>query len=59
MNPTNAPIHQPTQPKIVMPMHYGTFGLLKGRPHQLQAAMDKLGLSTKMVAMEPGDTRSF
>ena len=47
------------KPKIVMPMHYGTFGLLKGRPHQLQAEMDKIGVTAKMVVMQPGDTRNF
>ncbi len=46
-------------PKIVMPMHYGTFGLLKGRPSQLRAEMDKINVKAKMVAMQPGDTRNF
>ena len=47
------------KPKIVMPMHYGTFGLLKGRPNQLQAEMKKIGVTTEMVVMQPGDTRNF
>ncbi len=47
------------KPKIVMPMHYGTFGLLKGRPHRLQAEMDQFGVTAKMVAMQPADTRNF
>jgi L-ascorbate metabolism protein UlaG (beta-lactamase superfamily) len=47
------------KPKTVMPMHYGTFPVLKGRPPELQAAMNKLNLSAKMVVMQPGDTRTF
>ena len=60
MDPTRAAAAvEFVKPKIVMPMHYGTFGLLKGRPNHLQAAMDKIGVKTKMVVMQPGDTRNF
>ncbi len=45
------------KPKIVMPMHYGTFGLLKGTPDQLIAAMGSGG--PEVVVMQPGDSRKF
>lgn len=47
------------KPKIVIPMHFATFGLLRGRPGPFQQAMKARGLSTKMVEMKPGETRSF
>ena len=41
----------------VIPMHYGTFKPLKGTPEQFKAA---LGNSpTKLVVMQPGETRKF
>jgi len=45
------------KPKIVMPMHYGTFGLLKGTPDQLIAAMGTS--ASKVVVLNPGDSRKF
>jgi L-ascorbate metabolism protein UlaG (beta-lactamase superfamily) len=47
------------KPRQVLPMHYGTFGLLAGTPARLKAAMSKRGLPTAMVDMKPGDARSF
>jgi L-ascorbate metabolism protein UlaG (beta-lactamase superfamily) len=47
------------QPKQVVPMHYGTFGLLTGTPAQFKAALDKRGLGGRMVEMQPGETRTF
>ena len=47
------------QPKQVMPMHYGTFGLLAGTPAQFKAALDKRGLANRMIEMKPGEDRSF
>jgi L-ascorbate metabolism protein UlaG (beta-lactamase superfamily) len=47
------------QPKQVMPMHFGTFGLLAGTPAQFKAALDKRGLAGRMIEMKPGDDRSF
>jgi len=43
--------------KTVMPIHYGTYGLLKGTPDQLKAALGTT--STKVVVMQPGDTMTF
>ncbi len=44
------------QPKVVVPMHYGTFPPLKGTPEEL---IDALGDSpVEVVVMKPGDTLS-
>lgn len=43
--------------KTVMPMHYGTFGLLKGTPAEFKAALGDA--DTEVVVMNPGDTRKF
>ncbi len=60
MGPTRAALAvEFVQPKVVVPMHFGTFGLLTGRPAPFEAAMKQRGLSTRMVEMQPGDTRTF
>jgi L-ascorbate metabolism protein UlaG (beta-lactamase superfamily) len=43
--------------KKVVPMHYGTFGLLKGTPEELKKAL--AGFPAEVVVMQPGDRRSF
>lgn len=43
--------------KQVIPIHYGTFGLLKGTPEELIAALGKS--STEVVVMKPGESRKF
>ncbi len=43
--------------KMVMPMHYGTFPPLKGTPVQFKQALGSF--PTKVIVMEPGETRSF
>jgi L-ascorbate metabolism protein UlaG (beta-lactamase superfamily) len=45
------------KPKTVMPMHYGTFGVLKGTPAELKAALGDD--PAKVVVMNPGDTQTF
>jgi L-ascorbate metabolism protein UlaG (beta-lactamase superfamily) len=40
-----------------MPMHYGTFGVLKGTPAELKTALGDA--ATQMVVMNPGDTHQF
>jgi L-ascorbate metabolism protein UlaG (beta-lactamase superfamily) len=47
------------QAKQVVPMHFGTFGLLAGTPAQFDAALKKRGLGGRMVEMKPGETRTF
>jgi len=41
--------------KTVLPMHYGTFPPLTGTPDALREHIAKLGLSTEVVAPEPGE----
>ncbi len=43
--------------KKVVPMHYGTFGLLKGTPEEFKTAL--ADLSGKLVVMQPGDKKAF
>lgn len=45
------------KPKKVVPMHYGTFGLLKGTPDALKQAMGQS--QTELVVMEPGQAVKF
>lgn len=42
---------------IVVPIHYGTFKPLKGTPAELKAALGNS--ATKVVVMQPGETRKF
>ena len=43
--------------KNVLPMHYGTFGVLKGTPDQLKAGL--AGYPGEVIVMQPGDVRTF
>jgi len=47
------------RPKVVVPMHYGTFPLLAGTPAQFEAEMRKRYPKAKVAAMKPGETRTF
>lgn len=42
--------------KEVLPMHYGTFPLLKGTPAELQTALKKQKVNAKVVSPKPGET---
>jgi L-ascorbate metabolism protein UlaG (beta-lactamase superfamily) len=42
------------QPETVIPMHFGTFPVLIGRPGELQ----KLAPEVKVVEFKPGETVS-
>jgi L-ascorbate metabolism protein UlaG (beta-lactamase superfamily) len=46
-------------PKQVVPMHFGTYGLLKGTPAQFNEALEKRKLGGRMVEMKPGEARTF
>ena len=46
------------RPRYAIPMHYGTTPLLAGTPEELIRAMGP-NISTKIVVMKPGETRSF
>ena len=47
------------RPRVVIPMHFGTYPLLAGRPAELEAALRKSGSKARMVEMKPGETRTF
>lgn len=42
------------KPKVVIPMHYGTFPLLTGTPADLRQGVERLGI--EVVAPKPGET---
>ena len=46
-------------PKQIVPMHFGTFPLLKGTPAQLTQAIQKAGGKAKVTEMKVGETRAF
>ena len=46
------------RPRYAIPMHYGTTPLLAGTPDELIAAMGP-NISTKIVVMKPGETKTF
>jgi len=47
------------KPAKVIPMHFGTFGLLAGTPDQFRDALTKRGLADKLIVMKPGEDHSF
>ena len=49
------------RPKKLVPMHYGTFPLLTGRPGELKKELRKMrkGMEKIVVVMKPGETKSF
>ncbi len=47
------------RPKEIVPMHFGTFPVLKGTPAALEKALKARGSKTRMVEMHVGETRAF
>jgi L-ascorbate metabolism protein UlaG (beta-lactamase superfamily) len=45
-----------TRAKTIIPMHFGTFPVLKGTPAELKAALPKAGASARLKVMEIGQT---
>jgi L-ascorbate metabolism protein UlaG (beta-lactamase superfamily) len=45
------------KPRVVVPMHFGTFPVLKGDPHDLRPAAKRLGF--ELWEMEPGVARAL
>ena len=45
------------RPRMVIPMHYGTFPPLKGTPAQFQRALGRTRI--RVLAINPGDERQF
>ena len=59
MDPAHAAyaVREMLKPDTVMPIHYGTYPLLKGTPDEFKAALgDWAG---ELVVMQPGETRKF
>ena len=60
MDPVRAALAvQFVKPDHVIPMHYGTFGLLAGTPDQFGAALKKRKIADKLIVMKPGGDHSF
>jgi L-ascorbate metabolism protein UlaG (beta-lactamase superfamily) len=47
------------KPTHVIPMHFGTFPVLKGTPDEFRAALAKYKMQSRLIVMKPGDDRSF
>ena len=45
------------KPKMVIPMHYGTFPVLTGTPEELKRLVRKI--KVKVIELKPGETKSF
>ena len=45
------------KPKMILPIHYGTFGLLKGNPDQLKQALGSADI--KVLDIKPGEAVTF
>jgi len=59
LNPVDAAfaIREYLKPRFVIPMHYGTFPLLKGTPEEFTAALGST--PTKVMVLKPGDEVEF
>lgn len=47
------------KPRFVVPMHFGTFPLLAGRPEELRAALKERKNPAEVVVLEVGQPRGF
>jgi L-ascorbate metabolism protein UlaG (beta-lactamase superfamily) len=47
------------QARTIIPMHYGTFPALSGTPAELETAMKKLGVLSRVEALTPGQDKSL
>lgn len=47
------------KPKVVIPMHYGTFPALSGTPEAFRAALEKRHASAELRVMKVGESISF
>ena len=60
MDPTGAALAaKMLKVKTVVPMHFGTFPMLKGTPDELRAALKKEHSSAKVVELKPGDSQKL
>ncbi|MGQ4891946.1 MAG: metal-dependent hydrolase [Candidatus Njordarchaeia archaeon] len=47
------------KPEVVIPMHYATFPVLKGTPEEFEKYVKEKGLTTKILALKPGEKYEF
>lgn len=47
------------KPKVVIPMHYGTFPVLYGTPETYKKELEKLGVNVRVVVLRPGEAYSI
>ncbi|MCE4625382.1 MAG: metal-dependent hydrolase [Desulfurococcales archaeon] len=47
------------QPKVAIPMHWGTFPVLYGKPEEFKELVEKKCLPTEVVILQPGETYEF
>jgi L-ascorbate metabolism protein UlaG (beta-lactamase superfamily) len=60
MDPVAAARHVSwANPKQVIPMHFGTFPILKGTPAELEAALRATKAKARVAEMKVGETRAF
>lgn len=60
MGPAHAALAvEHVSPRQVIPMHFGTVGLLKGTPDQFRKELAKRKLPTQLIIMKPGESRAF
>jgi L-ascorbate metabolism protein UlaG (beta-lactamase superfamily) len=45
--------------KTVIPMHFGTFPMLKGTPDELRGSLKKEHSSAKVQEFKPGDSQKI
>jgi len=46
------------KPRVIVPMHHGTFPALTGTPEALREELKKLDVAAEVVALRPGETLS-
>ena len=47
------------KPRVAIPMHWGTFPVLYGKPEDFKKLVEEKGLKTQVVILKPGDTYEF
>lgn len=47
------------KPEVVIPMHYGTFPVLKGTPDEFEKYVKERGLTSRILALKPGEKYEF
>jgi len=47
------------KPKVVIPMHYKTFPVIKGDPETFRKEVEKRGLKVEIIVLKPGEKYEF